>query len=134
MKQTGGWDVLVLVSQATPAAYLAHLHRENICYLVAGDERVDLAQALSKMRDKLNVTCVLSTAGGGLNGALLKAGLVDEINLVVLPAAIGGRETPSVFDGSELADGELPTRLRLLSTHVETDGAIWLRYEVRRDE
>jgi riboflavin biosynthesis pyrimidine reductase len=126
----GEWDVLVLVARATPAAYLAHLRTRRICYLVAGEERVDLATALGRMKDRLGVSCVLSTAGGGLNGALLRAGLVDEIQLLVLPAVIGGLGTPSVFDGPVLGDEELPTRLRLLSSQAEADGMLWLRYEV----
>jgi riboflavin biosynthesis pyrimidine reductase len=105
----------VLVARATPAAYLAYLRRERIAYLVAGEERVDLAEALLRMRDKLGVTCVVSAAGGGLNGALLRAGLVDEIQVLVLPTVIGGRQTPSIFDGPELLVGETPAKLRLLS-------------------
>lgn len=73
---------------------------------------------------------MVSAAGGGLNGALLRAGLVDEIQLLVLPAVVGGQSTPTSFDGAELADGQSPTRLRLLSTHAECDGTLWLRYEV----
>jgi riboflavin biosynthesis pyrimidine reductase len=126
----GEWDVLVLVAHCTPAAYLAHLRDRRICYLVAGDERVDLTVALQRMRERLGVNCVLSTAGGGLNGALIRADLVDELHLLVLPAVVGGLGTPSVFDGPALGDEELPTRLRLLSTHAETDGMLWLRYEV----
>ncbi|MEO3806252.1 dihydrofolate reductase family protein [Nonomuraea sp. B1E8] len=133
MKRNGGFDLLVLVARATPAAYLAHLRRERIPYLVAGGERVDLAAALRRMRDKLAVTCVVSTAGGGLNGALLRAGLIDEIQLLVIPAAIGGRGTPALFDGPQLAAAELPTRLRLLFAHVGGDGMLWLRYEVIRE-
>jgi riboflavin biosynthesis pyrimidine reductase len=129
----GEWDVLVLVARATPAAYLAHLRTRRICYLVAGDDRVDLPVALRRMRDRLGVSCVLSTAGGGLNGALLRAGLVDEIHLLVLPAVIGGLGTPTLFDGAELGDHDLPTRLRLLSSHTETDGMLWLRYQVIRE-
>jgi 2,5-diamino-6-(ribosylamino)-4(3H)-pyrimidinone 5'-phosphate reductase len=68
-----------------------------------------------------------------LNGALLRAGLVDEIQLLILPAAIGGLGTPTLFDGPELADGESPTRLRLPFAHAETDGMLWLRYEVIRE-
>jgi riboflavin biosynthesis pyrimidine reductase len=131
-KRAGGQDLLVLVSQATPAAYLAYLRREEISYLVAGAQRVDLGMALRRMRSRLGVTCVVSAGGGGLNGALLRAGLVDEIQLIVLPAAIGGAGTPGLFDGPALADGEMPTRLRLLSSHTEADGALWLRYEVVR--
>ena len=75
------WDVLVLVCRSTPADYLGYLQRERICYLVAGDDRVDLAGALARMATQLGVRCVLSTAGGGLNGALLRAGLIDELSL-----------------------------------------------------
>ena len=123
-------DLLVLVAHATPTAYLAYLRRERIPYLVAGRERVDLAEALRRMAETLGVTCVVSAAGGGLNGALLRAGLVDEIQLLVLPAVVGGRGTPSIFDGSELLDGEAPARLRLLSAEAEQDGLLWLRYAV----
>jgi riboflavin biosynthesis pyrimidine reductase len=130
---SGGWDVLVLVARATPAPYLAYLQRERVSYLLVGDERVDLALALRRLQDHFGVTCVVSKAGGGLNGALLRAGLVDEIHLLVDPTAVGGLGTPTLFDGPPLAEGERPTPLRLLSCHVESDGMLWLRYEVVRD-
>lgn len=131
---SGGWDVLVLVAKATPAAYLSYLRGERISYLVAGDERVDLTLALRRMRQRLGIECVLSKAGGGLNGALLRAGLVDEIQLIVSPTVVGGLGTPSVFDGPELAKGQAPTKLRLRSAQVETDGMLWLAYDVVRGD
>lgn len=130
MKSGGGYHLLILAAQATPAAYLAYLRKERIPYLVVGEERVDLAVALRRMADKLGVTCVVSKAGGGLNGALLRDGLVDELHIVMFPALIGGKGTPALFDGPELTGGQLPTPLRLLSVHTETDGLLWLRYEV----
>lgn len=129
----GEFHLLVLVSHATPARYLAYLRRENLPYLVAGEAQVDLGAARCRMRERLGVTCVVSKAGGGLNGALLRAGLVDEVNIVMLPALIGGFGTPTVFDGPPLGDDEFPTPLKLLSVHAEIDGTVWLRYEVRRD-
>lgn len=129
-KTQGELDVLVLVSRSTPADYLAYLRDEGICYLVVGDNRVDFAEAFDRMRDSLGVTCALSTGGGELNAALLRAGLVDEINVIVLPMAIGGMGTPSVVDGAQLGPDQQPTRLRLMSSQTEDDGAIWLRYEV----
>ncbi len=134
IKSQGEYDVLVLVSRATPAAHLAYLRRERIAYLVTGDDQVDLEAALRKLYDVLGVTCVLSTAGGGLNGALLRADLVDELHLVISPAIIGGLGTPTTFDGPELPAGQVPTQLRLLSTRTEADGLIWLGYEVVREE
>jgi riboflavin biosynthesis pyrimidine reductase len=131
MTRNAEFDLLVLVARDTPAAYLSYLRAEGISYLVAGQERVDLSAALRRMRERLGVTRVVSHAGGGLNAALLRAGLVDEIDLLLLPAAIGGQDTPAIFDGPPLGVGDVPVALRLLGTSTESDGTVRLRYEVR---
>ena len=128
-----GWHLLVLVARHTPPEYLAYLQRGKVPYLVAGDQRVDLELALEKLGSRLDVTCVLSTAGGKLNGALLRAGLVDEINIVFFPAVIGGFETPSLFDSPALKPDEWPTRLKLISCQVQAEGRVWLRGQVIRE-
>ncbi len=128
-----GWYALVWVARQTPPAYLAYLQREEIPYLVTGDTHVDLALALQKMKTQLGVDCLISTAGGRLNGALARAGLVDEINLQLLPGIIGGFDTPSLFDSPPLRADEFPIRLNLVSAHVGTAGHVWLRYQVARE-
>jgi riboflavin biosynthesis pyrimidine reductase len=128
-----GWHLLILVAHRTPPEYLAYLQREKIPYLIAGEERVDLHTALEKMGSQLGVTCVVSTAGGKLNGALLRAGLVDEISIEFFSAVIGGFETPSLFDSPALKPDEWPTQLNLISAQVQAGGRVWLRYEVARE-
>ncbi len=125
-----GWHLLVLAAHRTPPEYLAYLQGENIPYLVAGEERVDLHLALEKLGSRLGVTSVVSTAGGRLSGALLRAGLVDEINVEFFPAVIGGSKTPALFDSPELKPDEWPTRLKLISAQVQAEGRVWLRYQV----
>lgn len=129
-----GWHTLVWVAQATPPDYLAYLRREEIPYLVAGENRVDLEQALRKMKTLLGVNCILSTAGGKLNGALLRAGLVDEINIEFHPGIIGSLNAPSLFDSPDLKPDEMPVRLKLIWAQVQAAGRVWLRYEVCRED
>jgi 2,5-diamino-6-(ribosylamino)-4(3H)-pyrimidinone 5'-phosphate reductase len=45
------------------------------------------------MGDLLGARCVVSHAGGDLNGALLRAGLVDELHVVTVPALVDGLGT-----------------------------------------
>jgi riboflavin biosynthesis pyrimidine reductase len=126
-----GTHTLHLVSHGVPADYLAFLQRERIPYLIAGERRVDLAKVLQKVGAKLGVECLLSMAGGRLNGALLREGLIDEVNILFTPRLIGGFETPSLYDSPDLAEDERPTPLSLISAEVRGDGTLWVRYGVK---
>lgn len=126
----GGTDLLVLVARHTPADYLAELRRKGICFLVAGDGRVDLVPALERLRDRLGIEQLVAESGGGLNAALLAAGVVDELQLLVLPAIVGGADTPSLVDGPS----PLPRRLQLLESSIGEGGVVELRYAVADEE
>jgi 2,5-diamino-6-(ribosylamino)-4(3H)-pyrimidinone 5'-phosphate reductase len=123
-------SLLVITSRGTPLPYLAHLRRERIPYVLAGADTVDLEAALVKIRTQLGARCVVSEAGGGLNGALLRAGLVDELHVVTIPALVGGLGTPSIMDGPPLEPGSIPLQLRTIGVKVGAHGSIWAHYEV----
>jgi 2,5-diamino-6-(ribosylamino)-4(3H)-pyrimidinone 5'-phosphate reductase len=122
--------LLVIGSHSTPLPYLAHLRQERIPYLLAGTHPVDLTYALAKIRTQLGAECLVSEAGGGLNGALLRAGLVDEFHIITIPALIGGLGTPSIMDGPPLDLGSPPEQLRAIDVQLGTHGTIWAHYEV----
>jgi riboflavin biosynthesis pyrimidine reductase len=125
-----GWHLLVLVHDSTPAGYLDFLQQERIPYLVAGSDRVDLTAALERLGDRLDVRCVLATGGGRLQGALLRAGLVDDLDLELLPALIGGAGTPSLFGGQPLRADEQPTLVTITECSL-VDGRILVRASIR---
>ncbi|TFF91440.1 hypothetical protein EU546_08620 [Candidatus Thorarchaeota archaeon] len=125
-----GWHILILVGYHTPRDYLGYLHQEGIPYLMAGDGHVDLEAVFKRLHSRLGVDCILATPGGRLGGALLRAGLIDEVNIEIVPGLVGGSETPSLYDSPDLTVNELPTKLDLLSTHTDRCGHVWLRYRV----
>jgi len=125
-----GMHVLVLVARATPAGYLAYLRREQIPYLVVGQERVDLTEALTTMRTVLGVQTVVATPGAELGGALLREGLIDQLEIEVLPILAGGRRTPVMLRSPDLAPTEPPTGVHLRDATVFADGRVLLSYTV----
>ena len=127
-----GWHALVLTSQAAPDGHLATLRERGIPYLVVGRHRVDLPAAMALLGTELGVRTVVCTGGGRLGGAMLRAGLVDEIDIDVLPVVIGGRGTPALFDAPPLQPGEWPVPLVLLSAEPLPHGVLRLRYAVVR--
>jgi 2,5-diamino-6-(ribosylamino)-4(3H)-pyrimidinone 5'-phosphate reductase len=112
---------------ARPAA-----RERGVPYLVVGTRHVDLERALELVHSVLGVRSVVCTGGGRLGGALMRQGLVDEVDLELLPWVIGGRGTPALFDAPPLAPEELPTGLELLSADVLSGGRVRLRYAVVR--
>lgn len=122
-------SLLVLVSARTPLGYLAWLRTLEVPYLLAGDDRVDLRLALNKIGHLLGATCIVSEGGGGINGALLRGGLVDEVQMIWFPTVIGGADTPSSFAGDSLAPEEAPLSMAHRGTVVGKHGSIWSRYE-----
>ena len=64
--------------------------------------------------------------GGRINGALLRAGLVDEVSLLVAPVADGRIGTPSLLD----VEDDATYRLVLDEVERRGDDILWLRYRV----
>lgn len=129
-KEMGGWHLLVLVAEATPAGYLRFLRDEAIPYLVAGSERVDLDLALHRLGEDLGVATVVADGGGTLNGALLRAGLVDEIDVQFLPAVIGDPDAPSLFAGFGRGPDGSPVVLTRIALDEQGEGFFFVRYGV----
>ncbi len=123
-------DVVVLCSRTTPPDYLAYLEESRIDHLMVGDDRVDPRAALEELSVRYGVRTVRVDSGGTLNGVLLRAGLVDEFSLLIVPSLVGGTSPKSAFRAPDLTspDGAIP--LRLLQVETLADNHLWLRYEV----
>ncbi|WP_298668712.1 dihydrofolate reductase family protein [uncultured Methanofollis sp.] len=92
-------DVVVLVSEATPDDYIAYLRAREYPFIRCGTERVDLKEALDGLGKSFGVSRVVTDSGGGLSGALIAAGVADEVSLVVTPGKRGGGVHETVQGG-----------------------------------
>ena len=123
-------DVLVLCSRSTPSEYLDFLDERYIDYLVVGYQHVDLEVALEELNTKFDVKKIRIDSGGVLNGVLLRAGLVDEVRLLVHPELVGGDKTNSIFQEMGLDDWNTPIKLKLDNVEKIKDDIIYLKYKV----
>lgn len=122
--------VVVLCSRRTPQEHLQRLRSAGIDTIVAGEERADLRAALEELNARYGVETVLLDSGGTLSGAMLQAGLVHEVSILISPWLVGGANTGSIFRSADAASPAIP--LKLAQVEQVRGDAVWLRYEVAR--
>lgn len=88
-------------------------------------ERVDLRRTLQRFAEQ-GAETVRVDSGGGLTGALLEQGLVDEVSLLVHPVAVGAESAPRWCGASNAT-------VMFTLDHVEAvaGGLVWMRYRHR---
>jgi len=127
----GGDAILVILTEAVPDSHLAGLRADGVSYIFAGKTDIDLAAALETLNRELEIEQLMLEGGGGANGALLRAGLVDEVSLVITAAIDGSSGAPTVFNSGDTDRGPAPIeKMTLISHEVLDNGAIWLRYRL----
>lgn len=119
----------LLVTTDTPLGYLQRLRDLGVGYFVVGAGQVDPRLALVKIKSAFAVELVVADAGGTMNASLLRAGLVNEIDVITMPGLVGGVGAPTIMDGPPLGEHEWPIRLELIDSQVH-NGAIRSRYRV----
>jgi 2,5-diamino-6-(ribosylamino)-4(3H)-pyrimidinone 5'-phosphate reductase len=126
--QIAGDHVVAILSERVSEEYLRFLRERGISYLLAGPQDIDLKLALEKIGSRFGVKTLLLEGGGGINGSLLHAGLIDELSLLIAPVADGRTGTAALFDIER--DGAKPHSLTLQHVEGLADGFVWLRYRV----
>ena len=132
----GGDHIVAVPGENVSDAYLAELREDGVSYLFAGPEGKDLAVALEGLGETFGAKTLLLEGGGIVNGAFLKARLIDEVSQLVYPGVNGLAGSPSIFEGHGSPE-EMPfagRALRLLGAETLDDGVVWPRYAVERTQ
>jgi riboflavin biosynthesis pyrimidine reductase len=89
---------------------------------------------LEALGEAFGLKTLLLEGGARINGSFLKAGLIDEISLLVYPGIDGLTGVPTIFEyaGGEDEQPAAGQSLRHLTTQTLEGGMVWLRYRVEK--
>jgi 2,5-diamino-6-(ribosylamino)-4(3H)-pyrimidinone 5'-phosphate reductase len=119
----------LLVSDAAATERRKALAEAGATVIVAGGDRVDLADGVAALADR-GVDRLMIEGGGEVIFSSLAAGIVDELQVYVGSFVVGGREAPTLADG----DGFVESFPQLRLTNVDRlDDGVVLSYAVETD-
>lgn len=125
----GGDHVVMLLGHDVSDEHLAELAGDGISYVTAPAAAFDAGAMLGVLKREFGVERLALEGGGGTNGTMIAAGLVDEFHVLVAPALDGqdGRQGIVIA-----ADGGLKGKasLSLLGSETRAHGTVLLRYAV----
>lgn len=124
-----GVPLVCIVSEKATEEYLEALREQQISWIAAGKESIDLVKAMEILYEHFGVRRLGLLGGGHINGGFLEAGLVDEVSLLLAPGIDGRQGETSLFDGMTNRN-RVPVQLRLEYVKRLNNDVIWLRYKI----
>lgn len=123
-------NLLVITDEKCPKEYLDYLTENGISWISTGRDGIDFPRAVELLAGKFGVKRLGIVGGGHINGAFLKAGLLDEVSLMIGGGIDGRKGMTAVFDG--ITDMDFPTTLLTLNDVERMGNTVWLKYSVCR--
>jgi len=96
----GGAHIIEVMSEDVDGRYLAYLQKIGVSYIFAGKTSIDVNVALEKLVDLFDIKHLLLEGGSIINGAFQRAGVVDELSLVVVPIIASKNDKPLFMDAT----------------------------------
>jgi 2,5-diamino-6-(ribosylamino)-4(3H)-pyrimidinone 5'-phosphate reductase len=116
-----GKRVVAVSKKADPGS--VSILRNKATVIILGENEVDLVLLLDNL-GALGILRIMVEGGGSLIGALIRAGLVDEIYSFIGNIIIGGRDAPTFADGEGFMNESSFARLRLQDAYRIEEGIL----------
>ena len=123
--------IVVTTNENHPALKVAEKY-DNV-FILKYKVSIDFKNMFCKLYHDLEIPVITIQTGGELNAQFARLGLIDEVCLVVAPALIGGRDTPSLLGGDSLESIDqlnLIQTLELIEVKVLENSYLHLKYKV----
>ena len=125
--------VIEILTENTPAEYKAYLLEKGVSYILAGKETLDAKTASEKLYHYFGIDTILICGGGTVNWTFLQQGCVDELSLILAPAADGNPDTVTVFEKSDFLSDSMPVEFQLKNVEKLEENIIRLVYTVKHE-
>jgi len=122
---------IVAVSLKTEAGKVAAL-KQHATVIIAGVDKVDLPALLDELGN-MGIQRLMVEGGGTLIEGLFRSGLVDELYTFIGNIIIGGKDAPTLADGTGFFKESEFTKLTLTEAH-RIEAGILLHWHVVREE
>ena len=125
--------IILVTTNSSHLGFTIKKEYPNIDIILYKDE-VDFKDLFSKLDKVYGVEKLTIQSGGTLNTFLVRQGLIDRVLLVVAPALIGGKNTPTIMDGESFHTKEDLLKIKTLEfvqAKPLKDSYLLLEYKVR---
>src|SRR5699024_251750 len=99
------FDVKAHIVELIPAnvseAFKAHLRSISVSYILAGEEKLDMAIAVEKIGRIFGMDELMLGGGPNLNWSMIRDGRCDELSLVLMPTAEAETHTKLLYASHE---------------------------------
>jgi len=90
-----------LIPKSAIDVFKAHLRPVGISYIIAGEDELDMDEAVASLREIFHTEEIILGGSGTLNWSMLRQGLCDELSRVFMLTAAGERHTRSLFEATD---------------------------------
>jgi 2,5-diamino-6-(ribosylamino)-4(3H)-pyrimidinone 5'-phosphate reductase len=123
--------IFVTTNKSHPAFELkSELSNVHIIYF---DNEINFEEMFAKLKTEYGADRLTIQSSGTLNSEFIRNGFIDYISLVVAPAMIGGKDTPTLMDGESLHTTNELSKIKALELQEITklnNSYIHLKYKV----
>ena len=130
--QTTTAHVIEVLTGRASNDYKAFLRRLGISYIIAGEDKLDAALALHKLKELFHIETLMLGGGAVLNWSFIQEGLCDEVSVVIAPCADGSAKTQTLFMEKPGLSDDTAVGFSLLEAKALPDSAVWLRYKAEQ--
>lgn len=117
-------QVIQVLTERVSQEYLGYLRQAGVSWINGGKDQISLEHVLEVLSSRFHIQRLMVAGGGITDWAFARKNLLDELSIVIAPAADGCRNCASVFD--PIRNENIVRTYQLLEAGSPAENAAWL--------